>query len=260
MIQYSCPKCKEPLKRINNSLVCVNKHCYDVSRKGYVNLLIHKSTLNPGDNDEMVLARKIVMQKGYYDKLIEAVTDIVASRSPSVLLDLGCGEGSLTARLADTVPTVIGMDISKFAINKAASQDKKTRYLVGSISAVPLENECVDIIVNCFAPLDSKEATRVLKSDGVLIKVTPAENHLFELKQEIYPEPYLNERKDEPKGFAIHEERIIKETVRLSGEYLDSVIKMTPYFYKTPKAYLESVKGKIIDSTLEFRISVLTKT
>lgn len=259
MIELICPKCKNVLRKQNKSLVCPLNHCYDISQKGYINLLIHKSSINPGDNADMVVARKTVMQNGYYDALTEKVSDLVKGFAPNSLLDLGCGEGSLTVRLSEIVPDTVGMDISKSAINKACSSDKKTRYVVGSISDIPIANDSVDLVVNCFAPLDEEETRRVLKQDGVLLKITPSENHLFELKQAIYPNPYLNEKKDYPKGFYLQDEIKVVSKVLLSGEYLQSVIKMTPYFYKTPKQYLDKIQCRTIETTLEFRISILKK-
>lgn len=258
-MELICPKCKKPLHKENKSLICPMRHCYDVSQKGYVNLLIHKSSVNPGDNVDMVVARKTVMQNGYYSALIEKVSELVKGFAPTSLLDLGCGEGSLTARLSEIVPDTIGMDISKSAINKACSYDKKTRYIVGSITDIPIANDSVDLLVNCFAPIVPDEARRVLKKDGLLLKITPSEKHLFELKQAIYPNPYLNERKDCIDGFFEKEEIIVESKVSLSGDYLLSVIKMTPYFYKTPKEYLKKVENETIETTLQFRISILKK-
>lgn len=259
MNYFICPKCKHDLTRKNNSLVCSNNHCYDISSNGYVNLLIHKSSMQPGDNKEMVKARNVTMQNGYYDRLLLAVSEIISAFNPSVVLDLACGEGSLTSKLASDKFDSIGIDISKSAIHTASSKDKRTNYAVASITDIPIKSNSVDLILNCFAPLDSKEALRVLKDNGIVIKVTPYEKHLFELKKEIYPEVYLNKQKESPKEFVEINQTIVRDKVLLKGEYLDAVIKMTPYFYRTPKYLLESVKDKEIECTLEFCITILKK-
>lgn len=259
MNYFICPKCKLDLSRKNNSLFCSNNHCYDISSNGYVNLLIHKSSINPGDNKDMVKARNITMKNGYYDKLLAELSKIISSLNPSVVLDLACGEGSLTSKLASHNFETIGVDISKSAIQTASSKDKQTKYIVASISDLPIKSNSVDLILNCFAPLYSNEALRVLKDCGYVIKVTPFEKHLFELKKEIYPEVYLNKQKENPKGFIEISQTIVRDKVVLKGEYLDAVIQMTPYFYRTPKHLLESVKNKEIECTLEFCITVLKK-
>ena len=38
-------ECKNKLERINNTYKCVNNHSYDISRDGYVNLLINQTNL-----------------------------------------------------------------------------------------------------------------------------------------------------------------------------------------------------------------------
>lgn len=231
---FICPKCKSELFKKNNSLICRNNHCYDVSAKGYVYLLIHKSTANPGDNKDMVYARKTAMDNGYYDKLIYKIKSIIQEYSPETVLDLACGEGSLTQRLADDKYNMIGIDISKFAITLASKNDKITNYAVASINNVPLKDKSIDLALNCFAPIDPDEIKRILKNEGVLIKVTPYEKHLLELKQTIYPECYLNKIKDIPEGFEPIKSEVVRDKILLKGEYLDAVIKMTPYFYRTP--------------------------
>lgn len=257
MKYFICPKCKCELRRYNNSLICENNHCYDVSSSGYVNLLIHKSTANPGDNSDMVKARKIVMENGYYNNLIRELTLIIAKIKPSSVLDLACGEGSLTSKLSSIDYDMIGIDISKSAIKTASAKDKKVFYAVSSISDLPIKSDSIDLILNCFAPLYAEEAERVLKTGGYIIKVTPYEKHLLELKKEIYPEVYLNKQKEPPKEFTVIERHVVSDKITLCGEYLDSVIKMTPYFYRTPKPLLEKIKDKKINCGLEFLITIL---
>ena len=59
-----CPNCKQKLQKIDNSYKCINNHSFDISKQGYVNLLLNTS--NSGDNKEMINARSIFLQKGYY--------------------------------------------------------------------------------------------------------------------------------------------------------------------------------------------------
>lgn len=207
----------------------------------------------------MVNARNVVMTNGYYDKLILALSSIISDIKPAVVLDLACGEGTLTSKLVGENYDMIGIDISKSAVRIASGKDKKTSYAVASISDLPLRDKSIDLILNCFAPLYPDEALRVLKDDGYLVKVTPFEKHLLELKKLIYPEVYLNKQKENPKGFYEISQTIVHDKITLKGDYLDSVIKMTPYFYRTPKHLLEKAKDKEIECTLEFCITVLKK-
>ncbi|MBQ7652832.1 MAG: methyltransferase domain-containing protein [Clostridia bacterium] len=254
---FICPVCKKPLNKDNGSLTC-GKHVFDIARKGYVNLLTsnQKKTKSPGDNKVMIAARKTALESGYYSSLYAALKEIVKPLYPKTLLDLGCGEGSLTDVLADFAETTIGLDVSKDAI--AAASGKKGVYAVASAASIPLPDESVDVLINCFAPL-YQDAERVLKKEGLLIKVTPAKEHLYELKEAVYPEPYYNPPDKEIPRFKAVNSKIVTSTVVLSGELLKSVITMTPYFYKTPKELIENVLDKEIPTTLAFSIRVMKK-
>ena len=65
----ACPKCHQQLHLENKTLKCENNHCYDISKRGYINLLLNpdKATNNPGDSKESLVARKAYLNKGYYD-------------------------------------------------------------------------------------------------------------------------------------------------------------------------------------------------
>ena len=64
---FICPKCKEKLEERGGSLYCLNNHCFDIAKEGYVNLMLanDKHSLNPGDNDDMVVSRDLFLNKGY---------------------------------------------------------------------------------------------------------------------------------------------------------------------------------------------------
>lgn len=63
----------------------------------------------------------------------------------------------------------------------------------------------------------------------------PLENHLWELKSEIYEKPYKNQVSDfEIEGFELVEKSEIKNKIQLtSNEQILDLFSMTPYYYKT---------------------------
>ena len=71
----ACPKCHQQLHLENKTLKCENNHCYDISKRGYINLLLNpdKATNNPGDSKESLVARKAYLNKGYYDPILNQV-------------------------------------------------------------------------------------------------------------------------------------------------------------------------------------------
>ena len=68
----ACPKCHEPLEIEGKTCKCINNHCYDIARQGYMNLLLNpdKASNNPGDSKESLIARKAYLDKGYYDPIL----------------------------------------------------------------------------------------------------------------------------------------------------------------------------------------------
>lgn len=243
---HICPKCGERLFHRDMSLYCKNNHVYDISRSGYVNLLLAQqmNTKLPGDNKLMVNARKSFLSKGYYDVLIESFTECVKkyAKNGSLILDAGCGEGIYTVSAARKVPKAffMGTDISKTAADAAAKRAKAENvsnvlFSVSSVFHLPVESGSCDMVTTLFAPWCGEEFQRVLKKDGILIMVIPDERHLWQLKEAIYDEPYLNEPSQEiPNGFSLLERLAVHSEITLdNNEDIQNLFSMTPYYYKT---------------------------
>ena len=66
MIQVICPVCGAALAPQGAAWRCVQGHCFDVARQGYVNLLTvtQKHSRHPGDTREMVAARRAFLDAG----------------------------------------------------------------------------------------------------------------------------------------------------------------------------------------------------
>ena len=182
---YICPICKQKLNIMGNKYVCNKNHSFDLARQGYVNLLpvSGKKSLNPGDNELMTNARREFLAGGYYDKLLNRICQILQEKGVQTLVDSGCSEGYYTRRMACVSKDVYAYDISKSAVKLAAAIDKKSHYFVASAFHIPLEDGSADGVTKIFAPDSPKEFARILSSNGILIEVIPAEEHLLEIKQ-----------------------------------------------------------------------------
>ena len=94
---FICPVCKEQLNIADRSYACANGHTFDISKDGYVNLLMSQqsSAKRHGDDKLMVRARRDFLKKGFYEPLQKALCDVVSDNltSESVIADVGCGEG-----------------------------------------------------------------------------------------------------------------------------------------------------------------------
>ncbi len=263
---FVCPKCGEKLERQGNSYKCPNGHSFDISKQGYVNLLLGSKGGNHGDNKLMAQARRNFLDKGYYKKFADALVNTAAefSKPGDVLIDCGCGEGYYTSQISDSVNniSVAGFDISKNAAAIAAKRNKNVSFAVASSFSIPLEDSSADIALEIFSPHCEREFKRILKTGGLLIMAIPLENHLYSLKKAVYDNAYKNS----VNGFEIDGFELIKNTeikyseLIKSNEDIKNLFMMTPYYYKTgekEQARLNTLQELCVE--LEFSITVYKK-
>lgn len=235
---FVCPICQNKLLRKEKSLVCENRHTFDIAKEGHVNLLRGAGGLH-GDNRQMVRSRRAFLEKGYYSHLKEAVrTTVERYVTSGSLLDSGCGEGYYTEGLTQNHNlSVYGIDISSHATALAAKKPNIKGVAVASAYSLPVASDSCDAITNIFSPFCREEFERVLKSGGYLFNVIPAEKHLWELKAAVYDNPYENQLNPiETEGFDFIEKIAIERKVTLpSHEDIASLMMMTPYFYRTSR-------------------------
>ena len=165
---FRCPLCSAPLSRGEPGYLCPSGHCFDVAAAGYTHLLPanRKHSKNPGDDKAMVAARSAFLDRGYYAPLRDALCARAAKECKALpspaLLDSGCGEGYYTAGLyqaltaAGCAPKIAGVDISKFALRRAAKRLPQGEFAVASVYHLPLADESVDALVNVFSPLSAE--------------------------------------------------------------------------------------------------------
>ena len=71
MSEFTCPVCGQRLEKHGSQMKCPLGHSYDISRRGYINLLMSQASSKKrhGDDSEMVSARTRFLSLGYYDKI-----------------------------------------------------------------------------------------------------------------------------------------------------------------------------------------------
>lgn len=267
-----CPVCKAPLLFQGRSLVCKKGHCFDMAKSGYVNLLtpnrMHAAL--PGDNRQMLHARADFLDSGWYRPLAQALCTAAQRHAPdaATVLDVGCGEGYYTALLADSYlshgkqPEIIGVDISKAAVNLAAKRTKGAFFIAASAFHLPVADAVCDVACNLFAPFCRQELVRVLKPGGLLFLTVPDRRHLFELKAAVYDTPYENGVKDAAvEGLTLLERIPVEYAMPLAKrEDIQNLFAMTPYFYRTrseDRAKLEKLDA--LQVTAQFILFIYRK-
>lgn len=264
MTKFICPVCREALTG-EKTLKCSNGHCFDRAKSGYINLLSGKGG-NHGDPKDMVLARKSFLDKGFYNPLSEDIAKTAAEVTPKngTLLDCGCGECYYTDRIASMLPEVhiMGIDVSKDAVNYGCKRNKSLDLAVASVYAMPVDDSSVDTAVSIFAPQARDEFIRVLKPDGHLIMAIGGENHLWSLKKAVYDSPYKNEPADYTlEGFEFMGKKELKYSIDLtSNEDIKNLFSMTPYYHKTSRedmAKLDDLTS--LTTEIEFEVLIYKK-
>jgi 23S rRNA (guanine745-N1)-methyltransferase len=272
MSNFICPVCGEELNSNGKSLFCQNNHNFDTAKSGYTNLLLSQTVKakHHGDDKLMVRSRQSFLNKGYYKPLLELVCDTVKGYAFTGcrILDAGCGECWYTANIYEYLvnnkitPEMFAVDISKDALAAGAKRNSKIELAVASVFRLPVKENSCDMLLSFFAPFSSEEFSRVLKNDGILIKVFPLEKHLWSLKAAVYDRPYENDIEDGVfEGFELIEKREVRETIHLaSNEDIINVFTMTPYFYKTSAEDQNKLRNMAaLDTAIEFGISLYRK-
>lgn len=256
---WACPLDKLPMTRIGQSLICPQNHTFDFARAGYVHLLpaqFKKSRL-PGDNKQMVNARRSFLNSGAYTPIRNAIIHIAQTyiaHQPThthfTFVDAACGEGYYTVGLADRLTiyldksiSILGFDISRDAILAATKRSKKQDWAIATNNRMPVRDISVDGLFSLFGFPVWSEFWRVLKPNGFLAIAETGRQHLIEMRQQIYEHVTCKEdnQKNEPDGFILVDEIPISYTLRdISAQSVDSLLKMTPHYYRMPAEKYES--------------------
>ena len=260
-----CPNCGLSLEKQGSSFKCDKGHSFDIASAGYCNLLLGSKPGDfMGDSKEMVAARRRFLDGGAYEPLRQALCKMVLDHAPEgavKVLDAGCGEGYYTGAVARALTEtghelcMIGADIAKSATAYAAKRDKLTQYITANSYKLPVKSAGADIILSLFAPCPAAEFERILKPEGCVIMAVPGTEHLWELKEAIYDEPYENrEDKHSLEGFSLVGREKLSYKAKISGkDNIQALFSMTPYIHRTGKESMERLRAiEEIELTLAF--------
>jgi 23S rRNA (guanine745-N1)-methyltransferase len=239
---YRCPLCQQHLTQQHNSFVCASNHSFDIAKEGYLHLLPvqQKNSKVPGDSALMMQSRRDFLNAGYYQPLSDAVNQIFSEVLPAQasLLDLGCGEGYYSNRLMQALANkelgLYGLDIAKTAIKKAAKSYPAIKFCVASAWHLPFADQSFDAALKLCAPCEPDELARVLKTDGLLLTVTPAPQHLIEIKQQVYSSVRLHSDQIEAIAGFEHQQRheLQLQLTHLPADMVLNLLEMTPLAWK----------------------------
>ncbi len=270
---FKCPVCGGRMHVEGyKSIICKKKHCFDISRRDYVNLL-----LNAGKSQydkEMFRSRNVICNMGFFDCLTDAVVEIIKKNMPAFgsdnvkILDAGCGEGFHLSRIISGLHgdyeinlQGVGIDISKEGIQIAARNYKDIIWCVADLADIPFRDKQFDVVLNILSPSNYGEFKRVIRNEGILVKVVPGSGYLRELRKVLYKETgketYSNDRVIEhfKKNFNLMDIQSVKYNVKISKDELRHLIKMTPLSWGATEDKVQNALDKGIDCiTAHFNI------
>lgn len=140
--------------------------------------------------EELFLARGRIFEDGFYAPLLDEISQIIkVYRKERPLeqlniVDAGCGQGYYSKALAQNQDNLItGFDLSGDAIALAAGGVHNALFMVADITNIPLADASWDILLDILTQANYKEFKRILKPDGIIIKVIPGEEYLIEIRK-----------------------------------------------------------------------------
>ncbi len=243
-----CPICGNELNQAERSYSCANRHSFDMARQGYVNLLTvqQKHSLNPGDTREQVLSRRAFLEEGHYAPIAQTLIDTAKELgAEGPILDIGCGEGYYSARLARALSAELtGLDISKEAVRCASAKYKGHQWLCATAARIPVADSSAGLVTSLFALTLPEEFRRVLKPEGYYFQVLAAQDHLLGLKSIIYPELKFKEKDSVPElpGFTLVRSTPIRFTFTVEGQQVQNLFSMTPHVYRIGREGAEALR------------------
>ena len=258
---FSCPICYNMMELLDNSLKCSNGHCFDISHKGYLSLIRNnKKRIDKVYNDVLFSNRVKFINCGFYDKLHNLIGDVIKEHhNVSLIVDAGSGDGSHDNKILNLLNNkdiyIFGIDISKHGIQISTDYVNNNFIpIIADLNRLPFNNNTIDVILNILSPSNEQEMNRVLKKDGIIIKVTPKKEYLKELRNAIGADDYENEDIIDQhinNNYLVREKYDIIEKYNLNDEQLNYLINMTPL----SKNFNKNVKIK--DITIALNVYVL---
>ena len=246
---FACPICQEALDLVQQSLVCTNRHSFDLAKFGYVNLAPQVKASKDYDKENFQ-NRQLVLENGFYDHILTSLSECLSPLDhPANILDIGCGEGYYSRSLQERYPdhSFYAFDLSKESIQLAAKSDQewKVKWFVGDLARLPLLDQSMDLLLDIFSPANYQEFKRVLAPDGRLIKVIPTATHLQEIRQKVKDHldqvDYSNEQiiQHFSDHFTIENTIHCQERFELTPALREALLSMTPLLFHVDPAQID---------------------
>lgn len=275
MIALACTVrgCGAELVASAAGLACPSGHAFDRARSGYVNLLQpqDRRSLDAGDARETVNARRRLFASGLYAPWIEELV-LVLERAGvergARTLDVGCGEGSILAALAQRFGLdAAGLDLSVHAVEAAARAHPELVWIVANGDRrLPVRDGALDLVLSVTARRSPAEFARVLRPGGRLLLALPGADDLAELRAAAMgsatdlagADPFAGVVAEFAADFDAVETRTFAQRSERSGAELADLLLAT-YRGARGREQLVLAAGDALSVTLSWRVFVFAR-
>nr|WP_277345844.1 methyltransferase domain-containing protein [Paenibacillus sp. HB172176] len=256
----------------SKSLICSNRHCFDLAKQGYVNLL---PRVNKTKYDKPLFEyRRLICNNGFFDPLTTRISEIIRGHlhddGPTRLLDAGCGEGSHLTKIQQNLSPcatgsllAVGIDIAKEGIIAAATEYSNAIWCVADLAKCPFADQQFHFILNILSPANYSEFRRLMLDEGMVIKVVPERDHLIEIRDRVYEgfakEAYSNAniRNQFKEHFTIMNVDHVRYQVNVNERLIGPLLGMTPLTWRLTAEGLLSMHSRDLRKvTMDFMILV----
>lgn len=275
---YLCPTCTQPLwiHEASQGLYCENKHHLDKNEQGY---WVFSAAKKPKlDSRQVMRAKRYLLESGIFSPLTNAMALVISDsvndlpilqQSQLTQLDFDCGEGfymrALASKLSADLPTITleqtGIAEAENALFAAAKSAPSNTYITSQFKSLPFVDSSFDLVTLIDKPLKGKELYRVLKDNGILLKVSPAPRHLWQIKSHIYTD--LTEKALDlsiPIGFELVKSQRVSFVLPCKGEDALTLLDMTPYAWRVSDKIRKKIGLAHFDSVeIDFVVELMVK-
>ena len=163
--------------------MCSSGHAFDANKRGYLNL-VDRSRGILGDTRDILEARQRFLAAGHYSPVADLIDDALPADVADVV-DSGCGTGYYAAELMARRPQtrLLELDVSLDAVSLAVRATGAPGVVADVWRPLPIRSERADALLCVFAPRNVDEFARILRPGGRLVVVTPAPEHLRQLRE-----------------------------------------------------------------------------
>ncbi|MEH6464486.1 MAG: SAM-dependent methyltransferase [Shewanella psychromarinicola] len=269
-----CPECSASLKQhqASSGFYCENKHHFDKNPKGYWPLLSNTKTKTKPkvESRQQMRGRHFLLESGLFAPLIKqlqtVLLDLCAARGETQLqhIDYQCADGYYLRQLvpalaqANVLCEHWGITDAENAIFAAAKAETPANLLLLALKKLPFESQSIDIVTVLDSPLKGKECIRILKDDGRIVLLQPGIRHLWQIKQQVYPD--LVEKTLQlnlPNDVEIDAQQQVTFTQSVTGDQAITLLDMSVFGWRANDQLKHQIKSTAI-SDLEFDWQIIT--